>query len=103
MKKIQLKKNRYVDSVSLMGIGDKVTALGGIENSEVAMCTPANIEVLVELGYTIPEDATPNDLILACTADTEEKIAEAFKLMMDIIDHKNVGEEGATVYKSLSE
>ena len=103
MKKVLLKKNRYVDSVSLMGIGDKVTELGGIENSEVAMCTPANIEVLVDLGYTIPEDATPNDLILACTADTEEKIAEAFQLRMDIIDHKNVGEEGANVYKSLSE
>lgn len=103
MKKVILKKNRYVDSVSLMGIGDKVKALGGIENAEVSMGTPANIEVLVDLGYEIPADTTANDLMLAVTADSEEKLDAAFKLIADIIDHKNSTPEGAAVYAKLSE
>ncbi|MBQ4296909.1 MAG: hypothetical protein II771_01335 [Clostridia bacterium] len=103
MKKVILKKNRYVDSVSLMGIGDKVKALGGIENAETSMGSAANIEVLEDLGYTVPEDTTPNDLMIAITAESEAKWDEACKLIMDVIDHKTTGEEGAVSYKSLSE
>ena len=32
MKKVIVKKNRYVDSVSLMGVSERVTAMEGIEN-----------------------------------------------------------------------
>ncbi len=103
MKKVVVKKNRYVDSVSLMGVGDKVLALEGISNCETAMCTPANLEIMVDLGYNVPEDTTANDLVLCVTADTEEQIDKALALILDIIDHKTTVEEGATVYKSLSE
>ena len=37
MKKVVVKKNRYVDSVSLMAVGDKVTQLDGIENGDSTM------------------------------------------------------------------
>ena len=50
MKKVVIKQNRYVDSVSLMAVGDKVTKLEGISNAEAQMCTPANLEVLADLG-----------------------------------------------------
>ena len=89
MKKVVVKKNRYVDSVSLMAVGDKVTQLDGVENAEAAMATAANLEVLVdELHYDIPEDTTANDLVLACTADTEEHLEAAMQMIIDIIDHK---------------
>ena len=72
MKKVILKKNRYVDSVSLMAVGDKVTKLEGISNAEAQMCTPANLEVLVDdLGYELPEDVTANDLALCVTGEAE--------------------------------
>ena len=101
MKKVILKKNRYVDSVSLMAVGDKVTKLEGVSNAEAQMCTPANLEVLDDLGYTLPEDVTANDLALAVTAETEEQIEAAMQMIMDIIDHKT--NDGGVSYKSLSE
>ena len=44
MKKVIVKKNRYVDSVSLMGVSEKVTAMKGVENGEAQMATCANQE-----------------------------------------------------------
>ena len=103
MKKVVVKKNRYVDSVSLMAVGDKVTQLDGVENAEAAMATAANLEVLVdELHYDIPEGTTANDLVLACTADTEEHLEAAMQMIIDIIDHKNTSGDEQT-YKSLLE
>ena len=58
MRKIKILKNRYVDSVSLMSISSKIMSLPGIENAEVHMGTPANVEILTGLGYDISEDGT---------------------------------------------
>ena len=46
MKKVVVKKNRYVDSVSLMGVSERVTAMQGVENAEAQMATCANQDVL---------------------------------------------------------
>ena len=90
MKKVVVKKNRYVDSVSLMGVSERVTAMQGIENAEAQMATCANQDVLKLLGYELPESVTPNDLVIAITADDESSYNAALKLAEDIIDRKNV-------------
>ena len=72
MKKVVVKKNRYVDSVSLMGVSERVTAMQGVENAEAQMATCANKDVLKMLGYELPEAVSPNDLVIAITADNEE-------------------------------
>ena len=90
MKKVVVKKNRYVDSVSLMGVSERVTAMQGIENAEAQMATCANQDVLKMLGYALPESVTPNDLVIAITAEDEGSYNAALKLAEDIIDHKNV-------------
>ena len=91
MKKIVIKKNRYVDSVSLMGVSDRVMALKGIINAEAQMATAANLDVLHQLGYELPDDVTSNDLVIAITGDDEAACAAAVQLAEDIIDRKNTG------------
>ena len=93
MKKVIVKKNRYVDSVSLMGVSERVTAMQGIENAEAQMATCANQDVLQMLGYDIPKSVTPNDLVIAITAEDEGSYNAALKLAEDIIDHKNVDKD----------
>ena len=101
MKKVVVIANRYVDSVSLMAVSAKVMKLDGVTNAESGMGTPANLEVLIDdLGYDIPE-VTPNDLIMAVTADSEEQAEAAMQTMRDLIDHKDT--DGSVSYKSLSE
>ena len=101
MKKVVVKKNRYVDSVSLMSVSDRVTVLPGVTNVEAQMGTHANLELLQLLGYEVPEGTTPNDLAIAITADTEEQYAAAYQLVEDIIDRKNV--KSSKSYSSLED
>ena len=101
MKKIVVKKKRYVDSVSLMGVSDRVMALKGISNAEAQMATPANVEVLKDLGYELPDDITANDLVIAITGDDEAACAAAVQLAEDIIDRKNTS--GAKSYSDIDE
>jgi len=103
MRKIVLNKNRYVDSVSLMSIGDRVKKLEGVHDVEVAMGTPANMEIITELGFDLPGDISPNDLVIAVSCDTEAQVESSLKLVDDILNHKVDGEEQVTIYHSLDD
>ena len=100
MKQIKIIKNRYVDSVTLMSIGEKTIAATGAENAEAQMATPANLEVLSMLGYGVSAGATPNDLVLAVTAKDKETLDRAFAQMEALLDHRTAEER---VYRSLDE
>ncbi len=93
MKKIVVKKNRYIDSVTLMSVGDKIMKMDGIENAEVQMGTWANQELLTELGYELPEGTGADDLVMAVTGDTEEHLQEAIARIEDILEHRDEEEE----------
>ncbi|MDD5602750.1 MAG: hypothetical protein PHG48_01540 [Eubacteriales bacterium] len=86
--RIAVKKNRYSDSVSLMSVSDKVKKAPGVINAEVAMATPANLEVLASLGFKLPEDIGANDLVIAVSALTDRQADEASAMAEDILDHK---------------
>ncbi len=101
MKQITIEKKRYVDSVTLMGISDKVLVLPGVSNAETMMATAANQSLLKMLGYDLPEEVTGNDLVIAITADTEESCNAAVETVRNIIDRKNV--EHFVQYGNLSE
>ena len=101
MQKVIVEKKRYVDSVSLMGIPDRVKALEGIINVEAMMATAANRAVLELLEYSLPQDVTANDLVIAVTAETEAQCDKAVELVKNIIDRKDVADY--THYNSLDE
>lgn len=79
MKKVFVLGNRYVDSVTLMGIGVELTDLQGMTGAECGMGTKQNIDLLAELGYDVPETASKNDLLIALDGETEEDILHAFE------------------------
>jgi len=93
MKKVVVKKNRYVDSVSLMGVSDRVMTLKGIQNVEAQMATCANQDLLKQLGYELPEGVTANDLVIVITAEDDRCCSDALQMAEDIIDRKNVDNE----------
>jgi FdrA protein len=103
MKKIVLKKNRYVDSVSLMSIGDRVKQLDGVHEAEVYMGTPANMEILTELGFELPDNISSNDLVIAVNCETKDQVEKSLKLIDDILNHRVDGCENTTIYRSLDE
>ena len=101
MKKVIVKKKRYVDSVSLMSVSGRVSELPGVSGVDAVMATVINQRTLRESGYTLPADVTVDDLVIAITAEDEAKCDEAIQAAMDLIDHKNSG--GLQEFSSLDD
>ncbi len=79
MKKVFVIKNRYVDSVTLMGLAVGLTEIEGIIGAESGMGTVQNIDLLKSYSYSVPADTTKNDLMIAVDAQTEERQNFAFE------------------------
>ncbi|MEP6560323.1 MAG: FdrA family protein [Nakamurella sp.] len=62
---ISTRRGAYRDSVTLLRMSQAVAGTAGIVNAQVAMATPLNIELAVRLGFSIPGDTGPNDLLIA--------------------------------------
>lgn len=79
------RKNQYYDSVFLMGINNNLSKIEGVRNSAVLMGTENNKEILSEIGVNDPQidNATPNDMIVALVAESEEII----HMVLDNLDH----------------
>ncbi len=72
MKNVFVMPNRYVDSVTLMGVAIDLTEMDGVHGAECGMGTKQNIELLAGEGYAVPEGTGKNDMMLAVDADSEE-------------------------------
>ena len=66
---VELRTGAYADSVTLLQVSRQVQQLTGVVTAQVAMATPLNVEVLERMGFTIPDDATVNHLVVAVRLD----------------------------------
>ena len=66
---VELRRGAYHDSVSLMQVSRAVAGRPGVEAAQVAMATELNVEVLRGMGFDVPAEAGPNDLVVAIRAD----------------------------------
>jgi FdrA protein len=101
MKKVFVVPNRYMDSVTLMGIAVRLQERPEVHSADCGMGTRQNMELLREEGYTLPEDITKNDLMLALECDTEEQLKAAFDAGMSAMMSGSGNHE--RVYHDVSE
>src|SRR5215475_6437748 len=88
--------NLYKDSVSLMTVSAKITAVPGIDAASVVMASATNVENLVHAGLGDFE-VRPNDLVVAVSG-TDEACNEALHLADELLSAKanaGSGEESA--------
>ncbi|WP_205471152.1 FdrA family protein [Nocardioides sp. SYSU D00038] len=62
---VELRGGAYADSVALLQVSRTVQGVEGVAAAQVAMCTPLNVEVLEQMGFEVPDAATPNDMVVA--------------------------------------
>lgn len=74
---VELRSGAYADSVTLLQVSRSVQQTPGVTAAQVAMATPLNVEVLVEMGFEVPAGATPNDLVVALRLAPEGDLASA--------------------------
>ena len=63
--RVLIRTGAYADSVTLLQVSRTVQGSPGVVTAQVAMATPLNVEVLTGMGFSIPEEATTNDLVIA--------------------------------------
>ena len=93
---IEIRKNSYLDSVSLMSMSTKANAVDGVTQALLGMATPMNKEVLLNVGVSDPavDAARPSDLMIVIDA-ADDTIEAAIEAVNDILARKNRGSGGA--------
>jgi FdrA protein len=73
-----IRKNQYYDSLFLMGISKRISAVKGVQQNAVLMGSNANKGLLSDIRIHNPliDAAKPTDLIVAVIADTPEIVNE---------------------------
>lgn len=73
-----IKENTYKDSIVLMLLSNKLTAIDGVNKVSIMMGTPANKDIFKSsgLGTDELEKAKPNDIVIVVDTDQEEKVDE---------------------------
>lgn len=74
---VELRPGAYADSVTLLQVSRVVQGLPGVLAAQVAMATPLNVEVLAGMGFEVPAEATPNDLVVALRLEEAGVLAGA--------------------------
>jgi len=100
-----IKKNHYQDSIELMQISQKLSALEGVKQAYAIMATEANLLMLKDAGLIeeIPESAGANDLIVAVQAKSTEIGNEAILKLDSLLMPSGLGTTSSVKYKSLEE
>ena len=90
----RIQRGAYQDSVKLMRISASGGERPGVEVAVAVMATENNLENLVNAGFDriIASGASPNDLILAVRADTEENAGAAMDAMEEMLSSALTGE-----------
>jgi FdrA protein len=74
---VELRPGAYADSVTLLQVSRTVQGLDGVVAAQVAMATALNVEVLTGMGFDVPAEATPNDMVVALRLDDAGALAAA--------------------------
>src|SRR5271154_6062616 len=70
--------NFYRDSVALMQLSSRLSALPGVRQASAVMASPANLALLREAGLLAGDVAAgPNDLLVALDGENEASLAAA--------------------------
>ena len=94
-----IKKNTYIDSVSLMSLSNRASDIEGVDQAMIAMGTDMNKEVLKNIGLSTPEieGANSSDLMIIVKAATEELCENAFIQVEELFIKKAKPKEAGEV------
>jgi FdrA protein len=101
MKRVFVIPNRYIDSVTLMGIALRAANLESVAGAECGMGTQQNINMLVGQGYCIPKTTTPNDLMLAIDVTDENMLDTVYQQALGMISGNFA--QNKRVYRSVDD
>jgi succinyl-CoA synthetase alpha subunit len=93
-----VRRNAYVDSVTLLQVTSEVTALGGVLDAALVMATDLNRDLLRDSGLLIEEQvaAGPNDLLIAIRAKDDAAASAALQATELLLARRRPAPEAST-------
>ncbi|MRR29374.1 acyl-CoA synthetase FdrA, partial [bacterium] len=93
--KTLVKRSEYHDSVSLMLAARELSKLKGVRDASVMMATEANKSIMAEAGLLTDEarTATPNDLLIAVSAEDDTLANAALQMAEGLLKQKTTRSE----------
>ena len=91
MVKLEIRKNAYFDSVTLMLISKDLKKIDGVKEALVGMGTELNIEIAHNIGLATPEfdaSVTGNDFFVAVDCDSDEVFLAAQQKVEELLSKK---------------
>ncbi|MFD1826046.1 MULTISPECIES: FdrA family protein [Mumia] len=62
---VRIRSGAYADSVTLLQVSKRVAGTPGITEAQVAMATALNLDTLAAMGFDVPAETSPNDMVVA--------------------------------------
>jgi FdrA protein len=96
MIKTIIRKGSYQDSVVLMLLTNKISAMKGIHKVSIMMATPANKDLFKVGGLETPElmEAQSNDMAIVVDVESEELIGQVLKEAEEFLNNQSKGSAG---------
>jgi len=88
---LEIRKNAYYDSVTLMLISKELKKVAGVTEALVGMGTDLNVEIAHNIGVATPEfdkQVTANDFFVAVECRDEASFAAAMKKVEELLNKK---------------
>jgi len=94
---VEVRRGLYRDSVALMQMSHTVAGLPGVETALIAMATPLNLDLLPGLGFEPAAGTSPDDLLVAISADDDDALASALGRLEELFSARESAGNGAEV------
>lgn len=91
---VELRPGAYADSVTLLQVSRTVQGQEGVVAAQVAMATALNIEVLTGMGFDVPAEASPNDMVVALRLEGSDALSTALAGVDQALRDANRRESG---------
>lgn len=72
---VEIRPGVYHDSVTLMQVSQQVRTAPGVKDALIGMGTELNLGLMREVGFEVPDEAGPNDLVIALRGQDEAALA----------------------------
>lgn len=93
---VELRPGAYADSVTLLQVSRTVQGQDGVLAAQVAMATSLNVEVLTGMGFDVPAEASPNDMVVALRLEDAGALAVALAGVDQALRDANRRDTGPT-------
>ena len=76
----------YVDSVALMQVSTEVKTTPGVDDALIGMGSELNLGLIRSAGFDIDDEGSPNDLLIAVRAQSDEALAAGLEAVDTAFD-----------------